>query len=94
MIIVNDVMILTGTIIKNTALDNTEVENEYYNSCAILLGIGNLLVWAGLLRYLEFFHQYNILILTIRKSLPNVLRFATCALLLYGFVIITFVTLN
>ena len=94
MIIINDVMILTGTIIKNTALDNTEVENEYYNSCAILLGIGNLLVWAGLLRYLEFFHQYNILILTIRKSFPNVLRFATCALLLYGFVIITFVTLN
>ncbi|CAG2176691.1 unnamed protein product, partial [Oppiella nova] len=55
-----------------------------YNTVSILLGVGNLCVWAGLLRYLGFFHKYNILILTLKRAIPNVLRFMLCALILYG----------
>jgi len=35
------------------------------------------------LRYLGFFNKYNILILTMKRATPNILRFLLCAMLLY-----------
>ncbi|VDM80819.1 unnamed protein product [Strongylus vulgaris] len=50
--------------------------------------MGALLVYVGVLRYFGFFNQYNILILTMKKSIPNMLRFMSCAIVLYvGFLI-------
>ncbi|XP_075584657.1 LOW QUALITY PROTEIN: mucolipin-3-like [Dermatophagoides farinae] len=54
------------------------------NSCSLFLGICNLLVWFPLLRYFAYFQSYNILLLTLKKSFPNVLRFCLCAFLVYG----------
>ena len=48
------------------------------------LGIGNLLVWIGVLRYFGFFKTYNVLILTLKLALPNVARFLICVLLIYS----------
>uniref|UniRef100_A0A914RBN9 Polycystin cation channel PKD1/PKD2 domain-containing protein n=1 Tax=Parascaris equorum TaxID=6256 RepID=A0A914RBN9_PAREQ len=50
--------------------------------------MGALLVYVGVLRYFCFFSKYNVLILTMKKSLPNILRFMSCAAVLYmGFLV-------
>ncbi|CAN8018399.1 unnamed protein product, partial [Ixodes persulcatus] len=82
MITINDVLIIVGSCFK-IQLEQSLIDGEQYDLCSTLLGTGNLLVWAGVLRYLGFFKKYNILILTMRKALPNILRFLSCALLLY-----------
>lgn len=92
MILINDCLIAVGTsinILRKFHLVGPQNINslrpiELDNLCSSLLGIGTLLVWFGLLRYLAFFNQYNILIVTIKHSLPRVLRFLLCVLILYG----------
>ncbi|KAK0395479.1 hypothetical protein QR680_001297 [Steinernema hermaphroditum] len=87
MILVNDVFIIIGTVCKFT-IEFKDFDNDLFTTTGILLGTGALLVYIGLLRYLRFFNQYNILILTIKKSLPNMLRFMVCAIVLYaGFLV-------
>lgn len=86
LIIVNDVLIVIGSIIK-IQIEHKVTDGDLYNICSVLLGTGNLLVWLGVLRYLGFFAKYNILILTMRNAVPDVLRFLLCAILLYaGFI--------
>lgn len=82
MITINDILIIVGSCFK-IQLENRVIDGQQYNLCSTLLGTGNLLVWAGVLRYLGFFKKYNILILTMRRALPNILRFLLCTLLLY-----------
>lgn len=65
-------------------LEQRLVEDPSYIPCSLLLGIGVMLVWSGLLRYLGFFHKYNVLILTLKRAFPHVMRFGLCAILLYG----------
>ena len=61
--------------------------DAFQNSCAFL-GIGCLLCYCGILRYLGYFQGYNILVLTISSAMPNVLKFLSCALTLYtGYVL-------
>lgn len=81
--IFNDALIISASILK-AAIEQRTVESDQYATCAILLGAGNLLVWAGVLRYLGFFSKYNILILTMKRAIPNVLRFTLCCVLLYA----------
>ncbi|XP_014668280.1 PREDICTED: mucolipin-3-like [Priapulus caudatus] len=80
MIVVNDVLIVVGTVIR---MQIDYKRSDSYDGCSIMLGTGNLLGWVGLLRYLKFFPKYNVLILTLRRALPNVLRFLACGLLMY-----------
>ncbi|KAH7937793.1 hypothetical protein HPB49_016147 [Dermacentor silvarum] len=82
MIAINDILIILGSCFK-IQLEQRVLDGQQYNLCSALLGTGNLLVWAGVLRYLGFFKKYNILILTMRRAFPNILRFLLCALLLY-----------
>lgn len=82
MILMNDILIIIGSTFK-IQLEQRLIGGEKYNFCSALLGLGNLLVWAGVLRYLGFFRKYNILILTMKRATPNLLRFLLCALLLY-----------
>lgn len=84
MIIANDFMIIIGLIIKLT-MEQKILQEHHYNNCSLLFGVGNLLVWCGLLRYLGFFKKYNILIVTLKHSLPHVLRFLFCTLIVYGY---------
>ncbi|XP_071536411.1 mucolipin-3-like isoform X3 [Panulirus ornatus] len=93
LICVNDILIIFGSLIKiglESKLFYEEEERSYegfldtWNVCSLFLGLGNLLIWFGCLRYLGFFATYNVLILTIKKCIPNVLRFSTCILMVFA----------
>lgn len=81
-IIISDIMLLFGSLIK-LQIEERSAEGHEYSKCTVLLGIANLLIWVGLLRYLGFFPKYNMLILALKRALPNVLRFTLCAVFLY-----------
>lgn len=81
-IVISDILLIFGSLIK-VQIEEQSAESHQYSKCTILLGVGNLLLWVGLLRYLGFFPKYNMLILTVKRALPNVLRFTLCAVFLY-----------
>jgi len=82
-IFVSDLAIIIGTLLKIDAQSRTFAGlDAFQNSCAFL-GVGCLLLYCGILRYLGYFQGYNILVLTISTALPNVLKFLSCALTLY-----------
>lgn len=81
-IIFNDLMVGFATVIM-TFYNGRLLETNNYTLCSLLLGLGNLLSWSGLLRYLSFFKKYNLLIVTLRKSFIHVLRFMLCTTLIY-----------
>jgi mucolipin 3 len=81
-IMINDLMVGFATIIM-TFYNGRLLETNNYTTCSLLLGLGNLLSWSGLLRYLSFFKKYNLLIVTLRKSFVHVLRFMLCTTLIY-----------
>ncbi|CAG9861904.1 unnamed protein product [Phyllotreta striolata] len=83
MIIINDVLIIVGSAIKEQ-IEKEQFASDHWNICSLFLGIGNLLVWFGVLRYLGFFKTYNVVILTLQKAAPQVARFLLCALLIYA----------
>lgn len=82
LIIINDLMVASATIIISS-YDDKLLETNNYTVCSMLIGVGNFLSWSGLLRYLSFFEKYNLLIVTLRKSFANVLRFMLCTTLIY-----------
>ncbi|XP_014243557.1 mucolipin-3-like isoform X2 [Cimex lectularius] len=83
MIIINDILIIIGSCIKEE-IERKQVVGDQWNTCSVCLGTGNLLVWFGVLRYLGFFKTYNVVILTLKKAFPKVIRFLLCALLIYA----------
>nr|NVI71478.1 transient receptor potential cation channel, mucolipin ortholog [Cucujiformia] len=83
MIIVNDVLIIIGSSIQEQ-IESEEFTSDQWNVCSVFLGLGNLLVWFGVLRYLGFFKTYNVVILTLEKAAPQVARFLLCAILIYS----------
>lgn len=83
MIIVNDMLIIMGSAIKEQ-IERNQFNNDQWNLCSLFLGMGNLLVWFGVLRYLGFFKTYNVVILTLKKAAPKIFRFSICALLIYA----------
>ncbi|VDP30515.1 unnamed protein product [Soboliphyme baturini] len=94
LILANDVFIILGTCFK-FVLEYKVFDSALLTATGMLLGVGTLFVWIGILRYLGFFSRYNILILTLNRSLPNVLRFTFCAGLLYfGFLFCGYVVLG
>ncbi|KAM8972449.1 mucolipin-1 [Pelodytes ibericus] len=80
LLIVSDILTVSGTILKIGIESKTYAS---YDVCSILLGTSTLLVWVGVIRYLSFFQKYNILIITLRVALPNVIRFCCCAAVIY-----------
>ncbi|KAM9313485.1 mucolipin-1 [Gastrophryne carolinensis] len=80
LLIISDILTVTGTIMK-IGIESKSFAN--YDVCSILLGTSTLLVWVGVIRYLSFFQKYNILIVTLRVALPNVIRFCCCAAVIY-----------
>ncbi|KRZ51591.1 Mucolipin-3 [Trichinella nativa] len=82
LIVVNDICIVFGTALK-LILEYRVFDSSLLTATGMLLGIGTLFVWVGVLRYFGLFSQYNILILTLKRSIPNVMRFMLCASFLY-----------
>lgn len=83
MIIFNDVLLILGSAMKEQ-IERTNFTADEWNTCSVLLGVGNLLVWFGVLRYLGFFKTYNVVILTLKRAAPKISRFLLCALLIYA----------
>ncbi|XP_069783665.1 mucolipin-1a isoform X2 [Narcine bancroftii] len=80
LLIISDVLTFLGTILK-ISIESKNIAS--YDLCSILLGTSTLLVWVGVIRYLSFFQKYNILIVTLRASFPNVIRFCCCVAVIY-----------
>ncbi|XP_069497801.1 mucolipin-3 [Ambystoma mexicanum] len=80
LIIVSDVLTIIGSILK---MEIQVKSLSSYDVCSILLGTSTMLVWLGVIRYFSFFQKYNLLILTLRAALPNVIRFCCCAAMIY-----------
>ncbi|XP_010635022.1 mucolipin-2 [Fukomys damarensis] len=80
LVIVSDLMTVVGSILK---MEIKAKNLTNYDLCSILLGTSTLFVWVGVIRYLGYFQAYNVLILTMRASLPKVLRFCACAGMIY-----------
>ncbi|XP_069983303.1 mucolipin-3 isoform X5 [Penaeus vannamei] len=70
--------------VKSSMMVSYEGFLDTWNICSLFLGLGNLLVWFGCLRYLGFFETYNVLILTLKKCFPNVLRYSICILMVFA----------
>ncbi|XP_033121436.1 mucolipin-3-like isoform X2 [Anneissia japonica] len=79
-ILVSDLLVMFGSMLK---LQIEQKNVSSYDLCSVLLGIGCLLVWCGILRYLGFSSNYNILILTMKNAMPNMMRFLICAGTIY-----------
>lgn len=97
-IVINDALIVAGTMSK-ISIEFRDFDNGLFTLTGIFLGLGALLVYFGLLRYLGFFSQYNVrlvfrarmkllsfkvLILTLKRSAPSIGRFMVCTLILYA----------
>ncbi|XP_004639351.1 mucolipin-2 isoform X2 [Octodon degus] len=80
LVIISDLMTIVGSVLK---MEIKAKNLTNYNLCSILLGTSTLFVWVGVIRYLGYFQAYNVLILTMRASLPKVLRFSACAGMIY-----------
>lgn len=80
LLIISDILTVSGTIMKIGIESKTFAS---YDVCSILLGTSTLLVWVGVIRYFSFFQKYNILIVTLRVALPNVIRFCCCVAVIY-----------
>uniref|UniRef100_A0A8B9SPY5 Mucolipin 3 n=1 Tax=Anas platyrhynchos TaxID=8839 RepID=A0A8B9SPY5_ANAPL len=80
LIIVSDILTIVGSTLK---MEIQAKSLTSYDVCSILLGTSTMLVWLGVIRYLGFFQKYNLLILTLRAALPNVMRFCCCAAMIY-----------
>ncbi|XP_054663967.1 mucolipin-1 [Grus americana] len=80
LLVISDVLTVLGTIMK-IGIESKNFAS--YDVCSILLGTSTLLVWVGVIRYLSFFQKYNILIVTLRVALPDVIRFCCCVAVIY-----------
>lgn len=86
MIIVNDVLIIIGSLVKEL-IERKEFTSDQWDVCSLFLGTGNILVWFGVLRYFSFLKAYNIVILTLKHATPQLAKFLLCAILIFlGFV--------
>ncbi|XP_076441148.1 mucolipin-3-like [Babylonia areolata] len=96
LIIINDIFTIIGSSIKIQLETRVVPISSYtYDACSLMLGLGGLLAWIGVLRYLAFFKKYNILIVTLKTAFPNVVRFLLCALAMYcGFLFCGWVILG
>ncbi|KAG8197595.1 hypothetical protein JTE90_021325 [Oedothorax gibbosus] len=74
------VLAAAGSLLQSRPLE----EEGDFAACSVLLGVGYLLVLMGTLRYLKLFPTYNLLLLTLKKATPNVLRFLFAVLLLFA----------
>lgn len=93
-ICVNDILIIIGTVLKEL-IEARRTNSDLWDFCSTFLGVGNLLVWLGMLRYLGFFDKYNTIMLTLQQALPNIIRFTICVSIMYlGFVFCGWVVLG
>lgn len=98
MTIFNDLTVISGTILTlmNQDLLLNEINKgdqgheinalrpqDYDHVGTGLLGTSAMLVWFSALRYLSYFSNYNILMVTFKHSIPSLFRFLICAMIIF-----------
>ncbi|CAH8647854.1 unnamed protein product [Dicrocoelium dendriticum] len=79
-IITNDIMIIVGSIYNLWSISKLRHKPE---PISYVLGVSALLVWSGILRYVGFSYSNSILMRTIFHSVPALLRFGVCSLIMF-----------
>ncbi|KAM7540889.1 hypothetical protein Aperf_G00000046189 [Anoplocephala perfoliata] len=79
-VIAGDFLIIGGSICK---LVHNKHILDAYAELSYMLGLGTLLVWISVLRYVELSSQTHLLLRTIKRCVPGLIRFLACALVLY-----------
>lgn len=82
LILINDVILMIGTSMKEY-IERELADVDEWNVASIFMGIGNILVWIGVLRYLGFFKTFNVVILTLKKVFTKILRFLVASLIIF-----------
>uniref|UniRef100_K1REV9 Mucolipin-3 n=1 Tax=Magallana gigas TaxID=29159 RepID=K1REV9_MAGGI len=84
LIVINDVLTVVGSSFKiQLERRHAQSSSENYDICALMLGIGSLLVWMGVIRYIGFFKTFNILTVVLKKACPDLMRFLVTTMMLY-----------
>ncbi|XP_065674287.1 mucolipin-2 isoform X4 [Hydra vulgaris] len=63
-----------------------EMQNNdirFYNICSVLLGLGVVLAWIGMLRFFTYLKSFNILLIALRYAAPSLIRFMFCAIFIF-----------
>lgn len=66
---------------------HAQSSSENYDICALMLGIGSLLVWMGVIRYIGFFKTFNVSssqIVVCKNSLKNQKQRLSLPAILHG----------
>ncbi|KAG5455200.1 Mucolipin-3 [Clonorchis sinensis] len=79
-IIFTDAIIIYGAVYNLWTLNGLHQNPE---PTSYVFGISALLVWSGVLRYVGFSYTNSILMRTIINSIPALLRFGVCSLILF-----------
>ncbi|KAG8186735.1 hypothetical protein JTE90_009804 [Oedothorax gibbosus] len=92
-ILVGNVLVVSGSCIK-LQIETNSIRLTEGTQCSFCLGVGYLLSFMGTLRYFRLFPNYNILMETLKKSIPKLVRFLICVVLLFiGYCFCGFITL-
>nr|XP_047122321.1 mucolipin-3-like [Hydra vulgaris] len=79
-IVISDLLSIIGSVYK-IRVDERDI--RFYNICSVLLGLGVVLVWIGILRFFTYLKSFNILLIALRYAAPNLMRFMFCAMFIF-----------
>lgn len=82
-VILGNCLATVGALMKLTIAFKPITAMAVIDIASIIVGLAVFAQWCGILRFLSYFDKYNMLLLTLRLSLPSVLRFCVCAGILY-----------
>ena len=78
--IIANVLQLFGSLSNIMSVYSTSDIQETGNGVELLIGLGCLSAWVGLVRYMETSRNYSILAHTLSRAIPNVLKTLISAL--------------
>ena len=81
-LVIGNTFVILGSIWK-ILIEHKWLEAKQFDWCSLMLGVGVLFGWCSMLRFFSYFEKYNILLLTLRLAIPNVIRFIICILIVY-----------
>ena len=81
-LVIGNIFVILGSIWK-ILMEHKWLEAKQFDWCSLMLGVGVLFGWCSMLRFFSYFEKYNILLLTLRMAIPNVIRFIICILIVY-----------
>ncbi|XP_053212499.1 mucolipin-3-like [Panonychus citri] len=82
-ILINDLIFFLVSFIKLTNIVDLNEDIGLANRYSLLYGLGILLTWCNLLRYLNLFERFNVVTRTIAKAGRDIFKFTLVALIIF-----------